>query len=178
MDRAVERGRLIGGRYELIEELGRGGFGRVWKGRDQRLRTDVALKCLLLPSTASAAEREERLRRSEREALNAARLRDHPHIVSVHDVLVEDEIPWIVMQLVVGKTLSARLRESGPLSVSETADIARALLSALGAAHEAGVVHRDVKPANVLLADNGGILLTDFGIAPMRRMFPSQSPAA
>ncbi|TDC18904.1 hypothetical protein E1265_24665 [Streptomyces sp. 8K308] len=158
-------GRLIGGRYELDEPIGRGGFGRVWKARDQRLQADVAVKGLSLPPSASPAEQEERLRRSEREVLNAARLRDHPNIVSVHDVVVEDDVPWIVMQLVVGRSLSERLRESGPLSVPEATDVARAMLKALDAAHRAGIVHRDIKPANVLLADTGEILLTDFGIA-------------
>ncbi|MDT0265778.1 proprotein convertase P-domain-containing protein [Streptomyces sp. DSM 44915] len=165
MDHTVRPGRVIGGRYELLEPIGRGGFGRVWKARDQRLRTDVAVKQLVLPSSASPVEQEERLRRSEREVLNAAKLRDHPHIVSVHDVVVEDDVPWIAMQLVVGRALSERLRESGPLTVPEATEVARAMLKALGAAHRAGIVHRDIKPANVLLGDNGDILLTDFGIA-------------
>ncbi|MDT0443045.1 protein kinase domain-containing protein [Streptomyces johnsoniae] len=165
MDHAVGPGKLIGGRYELTEPIGSGGFGKVWKARDQRLQTDVAVKGLLLPLSASPTEREERLKRAEREVLNAARLRDHPNIVSVHDVVVEDEIPWMVMQLVVGRALNARVRESGPLSVREATDVARALLKALDAAHRAGIVHRDIKPANVMLADNGEILLTDFGIA-------------
>ncbi|MFD5318493.1 proprotein convertase P-domain-containing protein [Streptomyces sp. NPDC127098] len=165
MDRAVGPGKVIGGRYELVEPIGSGGFGRVWKAHDRRLRADVAIKGLSVPPSASPVEQEERLRRSEREALNAARLRDHPHIVSVYDVVVEDDVPWLVMQLVVGRSLSERLRESGPLSAGEATDVARAMLHALDAAHRAGIVHRDIKPANVLLADNGGILLTDFGIA-------------
>ncbi|UED88148.1 protein kinase domain-containing protein [Streptomyces profundus] len=165
MDHTVGPGKLIGGRYELTELIGSGGFGRVWKARDQRLQADVALKGLFLPPSSSAAEQEDRIRRSEREVLNAARLRDHPHIVSVHDVVVEDDIPWIAMQLVVGRSLGERLQESGPLSLSEATDVARAMLKALAAAHGAGIVHRDIKPANVLLADNGAILLTDFGIA-------------
>ncbi|MDT0319214.1 protein kinase domain-containing protein [Streptomyces millisiae] len=165
MDRAVGPGKVIGGRYELVEPIGSGGFGRVWKAHDRRLQADVAVKGLSVPPSASPVEQEERLRRSEREALNAARLRDHPHIVSVYDVVVEDDVPWLVMQLVVGRSLSERLRESGPLSADEATDVARAMLHALDAAHRAGIVHRDIKPANVLLADNGGILLTDFGIA-------------
>ncbi|UCM91071.1 protein kinase domain-containing protein [Streptomyces marincola] len=165
MDRTVGPGRLVGGRYELSELIGSGGFGRVWKAHDRRLRTNVAVKGLSLPLSASPTEREERLRRAEREVLNAARLRDHPHIVSVHDVVVEDDIPWIVMQFVVGRSLSERLRASGPLSVREATEVARAMLKALDAAHRAGIVHRDIKPANVMLADSGDILLTDFGIA-------------
>ncbi|MFC4564300.1 proprotein convertase P-domain-containing protein [Nocardiopsis mangrovi] len=165
MDRTVRPGQRIGGRYEFIEPIGSGGFGTVWKARDHRLQADVAVKGLTVPPSASTAEWEERLARSEREVLNAARLRDHPNIVSVHDVIVEDDVPWIVMQLVVGRALNQRLRASGPLSVSEAADVARAMLRALGAAHAAGIVHRDIKPGNVMLADNGEILLTDFGIA-------------
>ncbi|GAB2894755.1 protein kinase domain-containing protein [Streptomyces mayteni] len=165
MDHTMRPGKLIGGRYELTEPIGSGGFGRVWKARDQRLQADVAVKGLYLPPSASPTEREERLKRAEREVLNAARLRDHPNIVSVHDVVVEDDIPWMVMRLVVGRALGERLRESGPLSVGEATDVARALLKALNAAHQAGIVHRDIKPANVMLADNGEILLTDFGIA-------------
>ncbi|WP_062217531.1 proprotein convertase P-domain-containing protein [Streptomyces sp. NBRC 109706] len=165
MDHTVGPGKLIGERYELTELIGGGGFGRVWKAHDRRLRADVALKGLFLPPSASAAEQEDRLRRSEREVLNAARLRDHPHIVSVHDVVVEDDIPWIAMQLVVGRSLSERLRESGPLPPAEATEVARAMLKALAAAHGAGIVHRDIKPANVMLADNGAILLADFGIA-------------
>ncbi|MFC3996474.1 protein kinase [Nocardiopsis sediminis] len=165
VDRTVQPGQRIGGRYEFIERIGSGGFGTVWKARDHRLQADVAVKGLSLPTSASPSEWEERLARSEREVRNAARLRDHPNIVSVHDVVVEDDIPWIVMQLVVGRSLSERLKSSGPLSVPEATDIARAMLKALHAAHGAGIVHRDIKPANVMLADNGEILLTDFGIA-------------
>ncbi|MDT0265873.1 protein kinase [Streptomyces sp. DSM 44915] len=165
MDHTVQPGRLIGGRYELIEPIGGGGFGRVWKARDQRLQTNVAVKELSLPSSASPSEREERLKRSEREVLNAARLRDHPNIVSVHDVVIEDDIPWIAMRLVVGHSLAERLRVSGPLTAREATDVARAMLRGLDAAHQAGIVHRDIKPANVMLADSGEILLTDFGIA-------------
>ncbi|MGP4112845.1 proprotein convertase P-domain-containing protein [Streptomyces sp. 4N509B] len=165
MEQSSHPGELISGRYELVEVIGTGGFGRVWKARDQRLQADVAIKELRPPSSISETERRERLNRAEREALNTARLRDHPHIVSVHDVVVDDGVFWIVMQLVTGRALSQRLQDGGALSVSETADLARALLKALDAAHQAGIVHRDIKPANVLLADNGDILLTDFGIA-------------
>ncbi|MFB7907900.1 protein kinase [Kitasatospora sp. NPDC056076] len=158
-------GRLVGQRYRLVRQLGAGGFGRVWHAHDETLGIEVAVKQLWLPPTTSDGERTERLARAEREARNAARLRDRPHIVAVHDVLVEDGMPWMVMQLVPGGSLSDRLAAHGPLPVERVADVARALLTALGAAHAAGVVHRDVKPANVMLADDGEVLLADFGIA-------------
>ncbi|MFB4193144.1 serine/threonine-protein kinase [Streptomyces carpaticus] len=158
----------IGGRYHLDEQLGSGGFGRVWRARDRRLGVPVALKELRLPATLAEADRTERLTRAAREARNAARLRDHPDIATVYDVVVEDEVPWIVMQLADGGSLADRIAAGGPLPVDEVADIARSLLRALGAAHTAGVVHRDVKPANVLLTDEGRALLTDFGIAVHR----------
>ncbi|WP_159394293.1 serine/threonine-protein kinase, partial [Streptomyces sp. NRRL S-495] len=102
--------------------------------------------------------------RAAREARNAAKLRDHPHIVAVHDVVVEDGTPWIVMRLVEGRSLAELLRTDGPLPAPRAAEVTAALLKALKAAHTAGIVHRD-KPANVLLTDDGQVLLTDFGIA-------------
>ncbi|MGW8398112.1 protein kinase domain-containing protein [Streptomyces lydicus] len=164
----TQPGQVIGGRYRLAEELGAGGFGRVWKAHDQTLRTDVAVKELWLPPAMAAAERSERLQRARREALNAVKLRDHPHIVSVYDVVIEDDAPWIVMQLVVGRSLQEHLGRHGPLALDTAAKIATALLKALGAMHAAGIVHRDLKPANVMLADDGDVLLTDFGIAVSR----------
>jgi serine/threonine protein kinase len=166
----AQPGRVIGGRYQLVTELGSGGFGRVWRARDEMLHTDVAVKEVWLPPTLSQAERQERLIRAEREARNAAKLRDHPHVVAVHDVVIEDDTPWIVMRLVVGQSLQKRVESGGPMSVEQATRIAGALLSALGAAHVAGIVHRDVKPANVMLANGpgAGVLLTDFGIAVNR----------
>lgn len=156
---------VLGGRYRLLERLGAGGFGRVWKARDETLGVDVAVKEVWLPPAASDAERTERLRRAEREARNAARLRDHPNIVAVHDVVVDDEVPWIVMRLVNGCSLAEYLSEHGPLPVGKVMNVARALLRALDAAHQGGIAHRDIKPANIMLASTGEILLTDFGIA-------------
>ncbi|NDU71587.1 protein kinase [Actinomadura sp. DSM 109109] len=155
----------VGARYRLIEVLGSGGFGRVWRAHDETLGVDVAVKEVRLPPGTSGEEREEFLARAKREARNAARLRDHPGIVPVHDVVVEDGAPWIVMRLVDGRSLEDRLAGDGRVPAAEAADIATALLKALDAAHRAGVVHRDVKPANVLLARGGEVLLTDFGIA-------------
>lgn len=155
---------MVGGRYRLVEALGSGGFGQVWRAVDERLRVEVALKEVWLPPAASARQQAERLARAEREGRNAAALRDNRNIVTIHDVLIEDGMPWLVMQLVRGTSLQQRI-DDGPLPAAEAMDIARAVLDALGAAHAAGIVHRDVKPGNVLLADDGGILLTDFGIA-------------
>ncbi|MFC9297580.1 serine/threonine-protein kinase [Streptomyces sp. NPDC057011] len=162
------QGLLLGGRYRLERVLGAGGFGRVWAARDETLQTDVAVKELIVEPHLPEAERHDRLRRARREARNAAKLRDHPHIISVHDVVIVDEAPWIVMQLVSGGTLQERLAQRKRLSVDDTAKLAKALLSALDAAHEQGIVHRDIKPANVMLADDHQILLTDFGIAVNR----------
>ncbi|MGI5348908.1 serine/threonine-protein kinase [Streptomyces sp. CA-250714] len=155
---------MISARYRLLRTLGSGGMGRVWEAHDGRLDTRVALKELWLPPAMAPEERAERLKRAELEALNAARLRDHPNIVTVHDVLVEDGCPWIVMQLVSGGTLQDRLTD-GPVSVSAARRLAKALLGALDAAHRHNIVHRDVKPANVMVTEERQILLTDFGIA-------------
>ena len=156
---------LIAGRYRLAHRLGAGAFGRVWRAHDTQLAVDVAIKEVVLPPAMASAEQEERLRRAEREARNAARLRGHPHIVTVYDVVVQDGVPWTVMQLIEGQSLEDHVADHGPLSADRAAGVAEALLKALGAAHTAGIVHRDVKPANVMLGSDGGVLLTDFGIA-------------
>ncbi|MGW1521453.1 protein kinase domain-containing protein [Streptomyces sp. NPDC002287] len=155
---------MIGGRYRLSRPLGAGGFGEVWEAHDPVLGVDVAMKMVRLGSVPDEA-RAELLTRAARESRNAARLRDHPHIITVHDVVEVDGAPWIVMQLVEGGSLADELRTNGPLTLRRTFDVAEALLSALGAAHDAGIMHRDVKPANVMLGENGDVLLTDFGIA-------------
>lgn len=165
MAQEAQQRQLIGGRYRLVKALHTGGFGRVWQARDLRLDGDVAVKEVWLPPSISTAERAERLVRAEREARNAAQLRNHPNIVTVQDVVMEDGVPWIVMQLVTGHSLAEDLTASGPLSAAQASYVADSLLKALGAAHDAGIVHRDVKPANVMFADNGEVLLTDFGIA-------------
>ncbi|APU13203.1 MULTISPECIES: serine/threonine-protein kinase [Actinoalloteichus] len=165
MTQQAASGRLIGGRFRLVADLGSGGFGRVWQARDEVLHTDVAIKELRLPREVTAAEHTERAARAAREARNAARLRDHPNIVAVHDVVLEDDIPWIVMRLVDGSSLEEHLVRHGPLSVEDTANVATALLRALRAAHQAGIVHRDVKPGNVMITTEGEVLLADFGIS-------------
>ncbi|MFB9905972.1 serine/threonine-protein kinase [Allokutzneria oryzae] len=164
MTHEAQPGQVVDGRYRLVRRVGAGGFGRVWEARDEMLHIDVAVKELWLPPALSDTEQAERLARATREARNAARLRDHPNIVAVHDVVIEHDVPWIVMGLVAGKSLEEHLKP-GPLPAEQVTRIAADLLNALEAAHDAGVVHRDVKPANVLLADNGDALLADFGIA-------------
>lgn len=165
MTQGAQRGHVVGGRYRLDKTLYTGGFGRVWQAHDQLEHDDVAVKEVWLPPAVSDAERQERLIRAEREARNAAQLRNHPNIVTVRDVVTADGIPWIVMQLVQGHSLAQDIAASGPLSANQVMYVADGLLKALGAAHQAGIVHRDVKPANVMFTDSGDVLLTDFGIA-------------
>ncbi|MEU3271421.1 serine/threonine-protein kinase [Saccharomonospora sp. NPDC006951] len=158
-------GHVVGGRYRLLGELGSGGFGKVWQARDQALDVDVAIKELRLLPGMTEAEQADRLARATREARNAARLRAHENIVAIHDVVVEDGLPWIVMELIEGHSLDEHVKTRGPLPVDAAAELAAALLSAIGTAHEKAVVHRDIKPANVMLTERGRFLLTDFGTA-------------
>ncbi|MEV6260678.1 serine/threonine-protein kinase [Streptomyces sp. NPDC051784] len=160
-----ESQRIIADRYRLVHPIAAGGFGRVWKAHDEVLRADVVVKEVVLPVAADPDEQARRLRYAEREARNAARLRHHPSVVSVYDVVTEDGRPWIVMELIDGSSLEQRLNSDGPFSETRTAEIADTLLKALDAAHSAEIVHRDIKPANVMLTADGRVLLTDFGIA-------------
>ncbi|WP_344876874.1 serine/threonine-protein kinase [Allokutzneria multivorans] len=162
---SVDVGRVVGGRYRLVAELGSGGFGRVWRAHDETLGVDVAVKEMRMPSGLSQAEQDERLARAVREARNAARLRNHENIVAIYDAVTDDGRPWIVMELVEGLSLAEHVAAHGPLSTDMAAKLAKALLSAVGAAHQEGLVHRDVKPANVMITDGGKVLLTDFGTA-------------
>jgi serine/threonine protein kinase len=162
---AVAPGYLVGGQYRLVALIGSGGFGRVWKAVDESLNVEVALKQVWLPPSLSAGQRADALRRATREARNAARLRDHPNIVTVHSVVIDGDSPWIVMRWVDGLSLDQSIRERGALALDDVRRIAAGLLDALGAAHAAGILHRDVKPANVLLSSTGEVLLADFGIA-------------
>ncbi|MEH0546349.1 serine/threonine-protein kinase [Streptomyces sp. B21-105] len=157
--------RVIAGRYRLEARLGRGGMGVVWRATDELLGRRVAVKELTQDDTLSDEEARERRDRTLREARAVAQLR-HPHVIVVHDVVVEDERPYIVMELLDGGSLADRIAEHGPLAPDEAARIGIALLGALRAAHAAGVLHRDIKPANVLLERDGDrVVLTDFGIA-------------
>ncbi|WP_078960371.1 serine/threonine-protein kinase [Streptomyces sp. NRRL WC-3618] len=158
-----DEGRLVGGRYRLTERIGSGGMGTVWRAQDELVEREVAVKQPRLPGDPQDAAHQRIAHRLHREARAAARV-DHPSAVSVHDVVVEDGLPWIVMELVRGESLHEMLQR-GPLKPAESARIGLAVVGALRAAHSVGIVHRDVKPANVLLGAHGRVVLTDFGIA-------------
>ncbi|WP_326757567.1 serine/threonine protein kinase [Streptomyces phaeochromogenes] len=157
------RERVIAGRYRLLSPLGEGGMGTVWRAHDEVLQREVAVKEVRAPAGLPAPDVERMYTRLEREAWAAARV-THPNVVTVFDVATEDGRPWIVMELVSGQSL-ADLLDQGSLSPARAAEIGAEILAALRAAHAAGVLHRDVKPANVLIAGNGRVVLTDFGIA-------------
>ncbi|GHI31448.1 serine/threonine protein kinase [Streptomyces daghestanicus] len=157
-------GRVIAGRYRLLARLGRGGMGVVWRAVDELLGRQVAVKELPGDDTLSAAEARRRRERTLREARAVAQL-SHPHIIVVHDVVDDDERTYIVMELLDGGSLADRIAGQGPVGPAEAARIGLALLGALRTAHTAGVLHRDVKPSNVLVAEDGRVVLTDFGVA-------------
>ncbi|GAC1608387.1 MAG: hypothetical protein NVS3B26_05100 [Mycobacteriales bacterium] len=156
--------RTVAGRYRLLDRLGSGGMGTVWRAKDTVLGRDVAVKEVTFPPGVSDEERSVLRERTRREARAAARL-DHPSAVTVYDVAEEDGTPFLVMELVDARTLSEVVRTDGPLSARQTAQVGLAVLGALEAAHAQGIVHRDVKPGNVLLRADGRVVLTDFGIA-------------
>ncbi|GGR28647.1 hypothetical protein GCM10010251_50990 [Streptomyces aurantiogriseus] len=165
-------GRVIAGRYLLLHRLGSGGMGHVWLAHDRRLACEVALKEVVFREPAGAEEREARVARARAEARHAAGLRDHPHVVTVHDVLEHEGLPWIVMEYVADAVdLRELVARQGPLAPAECARVGLAVLDALAAGHRRGVLHRDVKPANILLAPDrtgapyGRVLLTDYGIS-------------
>ncbi|WEH43678.1 protein kinase [Streptomyces sp. AM 2-1-1] len=155
---------MLAGRYRLVDVLGRGGMGKVWRAEDEVLHRTVAVKELTAGLYVAEADRAVLHARTRKEARAAARI-SHPGVVTVHDVLDHDDRPWIVMQYVDGPSLADSAKENGEVTPHEAARIGLGVLGALGAAHAAGVLHRDVKPGNVLLARNGQVLLTDFGIA-------------
>ena len=163
-------GSVLGGRYRLLAQLGSGGMGTVWHARDERLDREVAVKMVFLPQGLTGAEREVIYERTLREARSAARL-SHPGIVSVHDVFEENGLPCIVMEFIQGRSLEQAVDENGRMSPVEVAGIGYQMLAALRVAHAAGILHRDVKPANVLLAAPAKagarlrVVITDFGIA-------------
>ncbi len=151
---------MIAGRYSLDREIGRGGTGVVWLGRDELLGRQVALKRIGLLPGADGTD----LARAEREARLSAQL-NHPHVVAVFDVVIETDSHWLVMEYVEGRTLDQLVRQQGRLSPEEAARLLWQVADALVAAHAAGIVHRDVKPSNVLVDAAGKVKLTDFGIA-------------
>lgn len=158
-------GTLVADRYRLLEPIGAGGMGRVWRARDEVLDREVAVKEVVPPSWLAADDQERIRRRTLREARSAARL-THPHVVRIYDVLHHaDSRPWIVMEFVRSRSLQRVLAEDGPFPPRAAARIGLDMLDALTAAHGAGVLHRDVKPLNVLISDDGRVVLTDFGLA-------------
>lgn len=156
----IEPDQLILGRYRVRERIGFGGMGEVWSAADQEVGREVAVKALARHLVANPEARE----RFRREAQHAGSLA-HPHVVSVYDAGTEGDLMLLVMELVAGGNLTARLRDHGRPPVEEGVRITREILSGLSAAHEAGLVHRDVKPANVMFTADGRVKLTDFGIA-------------
>ncbi|WP_031468265.1 serine/threonine-protein kinase [Sciscionella sediminilitoris] len=156
--------RLIGGRYRLGERLGTGAMGIVWSAYDELLHRNVAVKEVQLPAGMPDDEADAVRERTLREARAVAAL-NQANVITVFDVAVTDGAPFVVMELVTGRSLAGLLRASGPLDEQAAALIADALAAALGAAHRTGITHRDVKPGNVLLGDGGQVRLTDFGIA-------------
>lgn len=154
--------RVVAGRYHLLMPLGAGGAGTVWRARDDLLRREVAVKEVRLPQELQ--DRDTALIDTLREARAAAAL-NHPAIITVHDVIAEHGQPWIIMDLLAGKSLGDLVKERGPLAIGHVATIGLRVLDALEAAHARGILHRDVKPGNVMITDAGEVILTDFGIA-------------
>ncbi|WP_225825050.1 serine/threonine-protein kinase [Streptomyces naphthomycinicus] len=156
--------RLLAGRYRLGDVLGRGGMGTVWRAEDETLGRTVAVKELRFPTNIDEEEKRRLITRTLREAKAIARIRNNS-AVTVFDVVDEDDRPWIVMELVEGKSLAEVIREDGLLEPKRAAEVGLAVLDVLRSAHREGILHRDVKPSNVLIAEDGRVVLTDFGIA-------------
>ncbi|MDH6225473.1 serine/threonine-protein kinase [Streptomyces sp. MJP52] len=157
-------GRLLAGRYRLETVLGRGGMGTVWRAEDETLGRKVAVKELRFPANIDEEEKRRLITRTLREAKAIARIRN-TSAVTVYDVVDEDDRPWIVMEIVDGKSLAEVIREDGTLHPRRAAEVGLAVLDVLRSAHREGILHRDVKPSNVLMAEDGRVVLTDFGIA-------------
>ncbi|MEU3723595.1 serine/threonine-protein kinase [Streptomyces sp. NPDC031705] len=164
MEQQTGAGAVLAGRYRLVEPIGSGGMGKVWRAHDELLHRTVAVKELTAGLYVAQADREVLHARTQKEARAAARIQ-HPAVVTVHDVLEHDDRPWIVMEHIDGPSLAEAAKAAGRIEPREAARIGLHVLGALRAAHAVGVLHRDVKPGNVLLAKDGRVLLTDFGIA-------------
>ncbi|MCM1937917.1 protein kinase [Streptomyces sp. G3] len=162
--RTDKSARLLAGRYRLGDVLGRGGMGTVWRAEDETLGRTVAVKELRFPGNIDEEEKRRLITRTLREAKAIARIRNNS-AVTVYDVVEEDDRPWIVMELVEGKSLAEAIREDGLLEPKRAAEVGLAILDVLRSAHREGILHRDVKPSNVLIAEDGRVVLTDFGIA-------------
>ncbi|MFJ3879930.1 protein kinase [Streptomyces sp. NPDC090077] len=163
-EEARREGRLLAGRYRLGAVLGKGGMGTVWRAEDEVLGRTVAVKELRFGNGVDEDEKRRLITRTLREAKAIARIRNEG-AVTVFDVVDEDARPWIVMELIEGPSLAEFIRENGPLTPHRAAEVGLAVLDVLRAAHRQGILHRDVKPSNVLIAASGRVVLTDFGIA-------------
>jgi serine/threonine protein kinase len=161
-----DSGRLLGNRYQLFDAIGRGGMGVVWRAKDVMLDREVAVKEVSFGPGLSRSERDILYQRTLREARASARL-NHPNVVIVHDVVEQDSRPWIVMELVRAESLQDIIDREGTIAPWRAADIGRQVLEALRAAHKLGILHRDVKPSNILITAQNRVVLTDFGIAQM-----------
>jgi tRNA A-37 threonylcarbamoyl transferase component Bud32 len=161
----------LASRYRLLSVVGKGAMGTVWRAHDDLLERDVAVKEMTLPGWMVDEDRD-MLRRRVLDEAHGAALLDHPGVPKVYDVVEQDGRPWIVMELVEGQSLRTVLNRDGPLEPAQAARIGRGLLAVLTAAHDHGILHRDVKPGNVLLTPDGRVVLTDFGLAVRRSSVP------
>ncbi|WP_205328061.1 serine/threonine-protein kinase [Glycomyces sp. YM15] len=168
-------GDLVAERYQLVDLVGKGGNGSVWRAQDMVLRREVALKEVFLPPDLPAPERVQLIDRSRREAQIAAAL-SHPSIIRIFDVVEHGGLPWIVMELLQARSLAEILTQDGPLAPRVAAKIGLALVGALQAAHDAGIIHRDIKPGNVLISTDGRCVLSDFGAAQQHQVSGGTTP--
>ncbi|GGT17944.1 hypothetical protein GCM10010176_073080 [Nonomuraea spiralis] len=164
-------GYLLAARYRLMEPVGRGGMGTVWRAHDELLDRDVAVKEVRLPTVLDEELRAELCARTEREG-RATAMVAHPSVITVFDVVTEDDRPWIVMELLRAKSLEQLIQEHGPLHPRRAAEIGRQILGALRAVHAKGILHRDVKPSNVLVTEDRAVL-TDSDWPPSKATSPS-----
>ncbi|MBG0826208.1 serine/threonine protein kinase [Planomonospora sp. ID67723] len=158
-------GYLLAARYRLVEPVGRGGMGTVWRAHDELLGREVAVKEVRLPLVLDEDLRTELCARTEREG-RATTMVTHPSVITVFDVVTEDDRPWIVMELLPARSLEQVIQQEGPLPPQRVAEIGRQVLGALRAVHAKGILHRDVKPSNVLVTEDRAVL-TDFGLAAL-----------